>query len=77
MREMEDAGDDGDGVAGADAMDDEVLGDAVGEDDERGDEEEVGAAVVGVAGWWLLVAGCWFGLFVLRCSFVELLAFSS
>jgi hypothetical protein len=26
---------------------------------------------------WLLVAGCWFGLFVLRCSFVELLAFSS
>jgi hypothetical protein len=37
MREMEDAGDDGDGVAGANAMDDEVFGDAVGEDDERGD----------------------------------------
>ena len=52
--EAEDAGDDRDVVAGTDAVDDRVLGEAVGEDDERGDEEEEGAAVGGVAS----CAGC-------------------
>jgi hypothetical protein len=45
MRESEDAGDDGDVVAGTDAVDDGDLGEAVAEDDERAEEEEPRAAV--------------------------------
>ena len=56
MRETEDTGDDGNVVAGTDAADDRDLGEAVGEDDERGEEEEEGAAVGGE----LQVAGCQF-----------------
>ena len=43
--QTEDAGDDGDVVAGTDAVDDCDLGEAVAENDERGDEDEPGAAV--------------------------------
>ena len=57
MREAEDAGDDGDVVAGTDAVDDPVLAEAVGDDDERAEEKEPGTAVAG------LVCG---GSFVIR-----------
>src|ERR1035437_520468 len=47
--EAEASRDDRDIVAGTDAVDDPVLGEAVGDDDEGADEEEDGAAVWGVA----------------------------
>src|ERR1035437_1179660 len=45
VREAEDSGDDWDVVAGTDAVDDPVLGEAVEQDDEGGDDEEYGGAI--------------------------------
>ena len=45
--DAEEAGNDGDGVAKSDADSHERLGDAIGDDDERGEEEEPGEACAG------------------------------